>query len=56
MFDPVPAARPASGPALRLSRALLSPWSRFSLLVVVLLGAASTMLLFEPQRLLESGW
>ncbi|MFJ1802208.1 MULTISPECIES: TVP38/TMEM64 family protein [unclassified Streptomyces] len=56
MFDPVPSARPATGPALRLSRALLSPWSRFSLLVVVLLGAASTMLLFEPQRLLASGW
>lgn len=56
MFDPVPAARPATGPALRLSRALLSPWSRFSLLVVVLLAAASTMLLFEPHRLLASGW
>lgn len=32
------------------------PWSRFSLLVAVLLAAAVTMLLFEPQRLLASGW
>ncbi len=56
MFDPVPTARSAASPAERLSRVLLSPWSRFSLLVVVLLGAASTMLLFEPQRLLASGW
>ncbi|MFJ5738563.1 TVP38/TMEM64 family protein [Streptomyces microflavus] len=56
MFDPVPTARPTGGLALRCSKALLSPWSRFSLLVAVLLAAASTMLLFEPQRLLASGW
>ncbi|MFD6423315.1 TVP38/TMEM64 family protein [Streptomyces sp. NPDC060198] len=56
MFEPVPAARPRNGPALRFSKALLSPWSRFSLLVVVLAAAASTMLLFDPQRMLSSGW
>ncbi|MGW2840949.1 TVP38/TMEM64 family protein [Streptomyces sp. NPDC001493] len=56
MFEPVPAARPRNGPALRCSKALLSPWSRFSLLVVVLAAAASSMLLFDPQRMLSSGW
>ncbi|WP_299536931.1 TVP38/TMEM64 family protein [uncultured Streptomyces sp.] len=56
MFEPVPTARPGHGLALRCSRALLSPWSRFSLLVAVLLAAATTTLMFEPQRLLESGW
>ena len=44
----------ASPPAAR--RVLLSPWSRFSLLVALLVGAASTVLLFEPQRLLADGW
>ncbi|MEU9954006.1 VTT domain-containing protein, partial [Streptomyces sp. NPDC047939] len=58
MLDPVPvpAARPAGGLAVRCTRVLLSPWSRLSLLVAVLLAAASTMLLLEPQRLLASGW
>lgn len=56
MFEPVTAARPRNGPTLRLSKALLSPWSRFSLLVVVLAAAASTMLLFDPQRILSAGW
>ncbi|MEV1046332.1 TVP38/TMEM64 family protein [Streptomyces sp. NPDC049916] len=56
MFDLLPAPRPTEEPAPRLSRVLLSPWSRFSLLVVVLLGAALTMLLFEPQRLIAEGW
>lgn len=56
MFEPVPAARPRNGPALRCSKALLSPWSRLSLLVVVLAAAASSMLLFDPQRMLSSGW
>ncbi|MBW3357352.1 TVP38/TMEM64 family protein [Streptomyces sp. 09ZI22] len=46
--------RPTETAALRGPKALLSPWSRFSLLVAVLLAAASTMLLFEPQRLLAS--
>lgn len=56
MLDPVPATRPAGGLAVRCTRVLLSPWSRFSLLVAVLLAAATTMLLLEPQRLLASGW
>ena len=34
---------------------LLSPWSRLSLLVALLAGAACTVLLFEPQRLLTGG-
>ncbi|TXS51562.1 TVP38/TMEM64 family protein [Streptomyces sp. t39] len=54
MFDPVP--RPASGLAVRCSRALFSPWSRLSLLLVLLASAAVTVLLFEPQRLLSAGW
>ncbi|QNE78587.1 hypothetical protein F0344_31825 [Streptomyces finlayi] len=56
MLDPVPAARPAGGLAARCTRALFSPWSRLSLLVAMLLAAATTMLLFEPQRMLASGW
>ncbi|MEU1436798.1 TVP38/TMEM64 family protein [Streptomyces sp. NPDC005786] len=56
MLDHVPATRPASGLAVRCTRMLLSPWSRFALLVAVLLAAATTMLLLEPQRLLASGW
>ncbi|MGW1228006.1 TVP38/TMEM64 family protein [Streptomyces sp. NPDC001478] len=56
MLDHVPATRPAGGFAVRCTRVLLSPWSRFSLLVAVLVGAATTMLLLEPQRLLASGW
>lgn len=55
MLAPVPATRPAGGLAVRCTRVLLSPWSRFSLLVAVLLAAATTMLLLEPQRLLTSG-
>ncbi|THA62573.1 TVP38/TMEM64 family protein [Streptomyces sp. A0958] len=56
MLDPVTVTRPAPGLAVRCTRVLLSPWSRLSLLVAVLLGAATTMLLLEPQRLLSSGW
>lgn len=56
MLDPVPATRPAVGLAARCTRVLFSPWSRLSLLVAVLLAAATTMLLLEPQRLLASGW
>ncbi|SNX56857.1 uncharacterized membrane protein YdjX (TVP38/TMEM64 family) [Streptomyces sp. TLI_55] len=48
---PVPA-----GLAARWTRVLLSPWSRLSLLVALLVAAASTVLLFEPQRLLADGW
>ncbi|MFE9769624.1 TVP38/TMEM64 family protein [Streptomyces sp. NPDC005808] len=40
----------------RCTRALLSPWSRLSLLMVLLAGAGSSVLLFEPQRLLSDGW
>ncbi|WP_137990673.1 TVP38/TMEM64 family protein [Streptomyces vilmorinianum] len=53
MLDPV--SRPP-GSLTRCSRALLSPWSRLSLLAVVLLTAATTVVLYEPQRLLQAGW
>lgn len=63
---PVPTAAPAPASALppvpatglpaRCARALLSPWSRLSLLVVLLASAASAMLLLEPQKLLTDGW
>jgi uncharacterized membrane protein YdjX (TVP38/TMEM64 family) len=52
---PVPVAVPV-GFAARCTRAALSPWSRLSLLVVLLASAASAVLLFEPQRLLADGW
>lgn len=45
-----------SGFAARCTRVLLSPWSRLSLLLALLAGAASAVLLFEPQRLLADGW
>ncbi|WP_399922416.1 TVP38/TMEM64 family protein [Streptomyces kanamyceticus] len=48
-------ARP-QGLAVRCARALLSPWSRLSLLVVLLAAAGTCVLLFEPQRLLSDGW
>jgi uncharacterized membrane protein YdjX (TVP38/TMEM64 family) len=35
---------------------LLSPWSRLALLIVLLAGAAASVLLFEPQKLLADGW
>ena len=50
---PVPAPVGLTG---RCTRVLLSPWSRLSLLVALLAGAATTVLLFEPQRLLSDGW
>ncbi|MEV6651770.1 TVP38/TMEM64 family protein [Streptomyces sp. NPDC051219] len=53
MLDP--AIRPA-GLTVRCARALLSPWSRLSLLLVLLASAAAMVLLFEPQRLLADGW
>ncbi|MGC0209491.1 TVP38/TMEM64 family protein [Streptomyces levis] len=55
---PATTASPAvsSGFAARCTRVVLSPWSRLSLLVTLLAGAACTMLLFEPQRLLTQGW
>ncbi|MGW2784039.1 TVP38/TMEM64 family protein [Streptomyces populi] len=54
----VPAVPTAArtGLAARCLRALLSPWSRLSLLVVLLAAAASGVLLFDPQRLLADGW
>lgn len=51
----LPVAVPV-GFAARCTRVLLSPWSRLSLLVVLLASAASAVLLFEPQRLLADGW
>ncbi|QGZ47836.1 hypothetical protein GPZ77_05055 [Streptomyces sp. QHH-9511] len=54
MLDPV--TRPPGSVALRCSRALLSPWSRLSLLAVLLLSAATTVVLYKPQRLLAAGW
>ncbi|MGW3144385.1 TVP38/TMEM64 family protein [Streptomyces sp. NPDC001177] len=45
-----------AGFVARCTRMLLSPWSRLSLLVALLAAAASTMLLFEPQRLITHGW
>ncbi|MFF3175571.1 TVP38/TMEM64 family protein [Streptomyces sp. NPDC057900] len=56
MLDPVPATRSAVGLSARCTRVLFSPWSRFSLLVAVLVAAATTMLLLKPQQLLASGW
>ncbi len=50
-----PAASPA-GFTVRCTRTLLSPWSRLSLLVVMLAAAVTTVLVFEPQRLLSAGW
>ncbi|MER5941101.1 MULTISPECIES: TVP38/TMEM64 family protein [unclassified Streptomyces] len=51
----VPAPVPAGfGP--RCARALLSPWARLSLLLVLLAAAAASVLLFEPHKLLAHGW
>ncbi|MBC9718796.1 TVP38/TMEM64 family protein [Streptomyces sp. TRM66268-LWL] len=52
-------ARPAPGDrafAVRCGRALLSPWSRLGLLVLLLAAAGAGVLVFEPQRLLAEGW
>ncbi|MFI5672287.1 TVP38/TMEM64 family protein [Streptomyces sp. NPDC051704] len=35
---------------------LLAPWTRLSLLVVLLLAAGVCVVLYEPQRLLSEGW
>lgn len=43
------------GLAGRCSRALLSPWARFSLLVAVLAGAGAAVLAWHPQHLLTHG-
>jgi uncharacterized membrane protein YdjX (TVP38/TMEM64 family) len=47
---------PSTGFTARCTRVLLSPWSRLSLLVVLLAAGACGVLLFEPQRLLTQGW
>ncbi|KOX26307.1 MULTISPECIES: TVP38/TMEM64 family protein [unclassified Streptomyces] len=54
MLAPVP--RPPGSLAVRCSRALLAPRSRLSLLALLLLTAATLVVLYEPQRLLASGW
>ncbi|MCG7209355.1 TVP38/TMEM64 family protein [Streptomyces arenae] len=50
------AAPAPAGFTTRCTRVLLSPWSRLSLLGALLAAAASSVLLFEPQRLLTQGW
>ncbi|WP_282793284.1 VTT domain-containing protein [Streptomyces sp. CC224B] len=50
------AATPPPRLAVRCTRVLLSPWSRLSLLVLLLAAAGTGVLLFEPQRLLSDGW
>ncbi|MFE5485647.1 TVP38/TMEM64 family protein [Streptomyces sp. NPDC056527] len=54
MLDPV--TRPPGSLAPRCSRALLSPWSRLAVLAALLVTAATTVVLYEPQRLLSAGW
>lgn len=44
------------GVTMRGARVLLSPWSRFVLLVVLLTTAATAVVLYEPQRLFADGW
>ncbi|MEU5365087.1 VTT domain-containing protein [Streptomyces sp. NPDC005925] len=46
----------AVGFAARCTRALLSPWARLALLVVLLAAGASAVLVFEPQKVLTDGW
>ncbi|MGW7167603.1 TVP38/TMEM64 family protein [Streptomyces sp. NPDC054884] len=53
----VTAQVPVSGRfAARCTAVLLSPWSRLGLLVALLIAAATSVLLFEPQKLLADGW
>ncbi|MBT3158419.1 VTT domain-containing protein [Streptomyces sp. CHA1] len=40
---------------MRCARLLMSPWSRLSLLVLVLVSAGTAMLVLEPQQLLTTG-
>ncbi|GAA2719076.1 MULTISPECIES: TVP38/TMEM64 family protein [Streptomyces] len=49
-------AVPSPGPAERCVRALLSPWFRLGLLVVLLGGAVAAVLLCRPERILADGW
>ncbi|CAL9282555.1 MULTISPECIES: TVP38/TMEM64 family protein [unclassified Streptomyces] len=50
-----PAVRPQAGFALRCSRLLLSPWSRLTLLVVLLACAGALVVAYEPHRVLAGG-
>lgn len=52
---PVAPVRPARSAAVRCARLLMSPWSRLSLLVLVLVSAGTAVLVLEPQQLLTSG-
>jgi uncharacterized membrane protein YdjX (TVP38/TMEM64 family) len=57
MLDTVPrSSQDHDLPAVRRSRALLSPWIRLALLVTVLGTAGGLVLRYEPQRLLTEGW
>ncbi|KND42138.1 MULTISPECIES: TVP38/TMEM64 family protein [Streptomyces] len=56
VVPPVAVPTVPPGRAARWGRVLLAPWARFSFLVLLLLGAVSTVLWFEPQRLLADGW
>ncbi|WP_180928383.1 TVP38/TMEM64 family protein [Streptomyces sp. AJS327] len=51
----VPAPQ-SGGASSRLTQTLRSPWSRFGLLLVLLSAAATAILVYEPQRLLQHGW
>ncbi|MYU23073.1 TVP38/TMEM64 family protein [Streptomyces sp. SID8352] len=51
-----PCAGASAGAAARVTRALLSPWSRLSLLVVLLASAATAVVLYQPQDMLTRGW
>ncbi|MBV2356391.1 TVP38/TMEM64 family protein [Streptomyces sp. J2-1] len=44
------------GPGGRCLRALMSPYTRLSLLFALLAGAGAAVLVFDPQRLLTHGW
>jgi uncharacterized membrane protein YdjX (TVP38/TMEM64 family) len=46
----------STGPAVRCTRALRSPWARLALLVALLVGAATAVLLWQPQHLITGGW
>ncbi|MGH3309374.1 MAG: TVP38/TMEM64 family protein [Streptomyces sp.] len=51
---PVPARQPDGLPT-RLAQTLLSPRSRLALLLLLLCAAATSMLIYEPQRLVTHG-
>src|SRR4051794_36725368 len=53
--QPTPPYEPL-GWAGRASRALLSPWARCALLVVLLAAATAAVLASDAERLLTTGW